>query len=76
MDVAASGPPGPHHLAAGLGAVRTEVLQAAAASLGISVDRLRAEVAAGTPLSDLAALASMAVQVVDDGAKGEVELRL
>ena len=81
MEVSASAGPGPAHLASALGAVRTEVLVAAADSLGISVDRLRAEVAAGTPLSDIAMLAHVSlttrqVQVVDEGPSGSVDLRL
>lgn len=57
------------HLAAAFSQVRTEVLAAAADKLGISVDRLRAEVSAGKPLSDLLAIASTSVErvaVVDE----------
>ena len=83
MDVAATGPPlgaSASHLAASYSTVRTEVMAAAAERLGISVDRLRAEVAAGKPLADLmaiatASLAHHSVAVVDE-AHGSVDLRL
>lgn len=66
------------HLGAVLTTVRTEVLTAAAAALGISPGRLRAELEAGTPLSDLAAVASMSVapSVVEERTDGQVDLRL
>jgi hypothetical protein len=82
MDVAATGPPlgaSASHLAESFSHVRTEVIAAAAEKLGISVDRLRAEVAAGKPLSDLMAIASashQSVAVVDEAHGSRLDLRL
>lgn len=62
MDVPAAGAPATRHLGPALAVVRTEVLSETAAKLGISVDQLRAELQAGTPLAHIAALAGMSVQ--------------
>ena len=63
MDVPAAGAPAPHHLGSALTTVRTEVLSEAAAKLGITVDQLRSELQAGTPLAHIAALAGISLQV-------------
>jgi len=86
MDVSTSGPSAAtptHHLAAQFANVRTEVLDATAEALGISVDRLRAEVAAGKPLADIAALVHASivsrearVQLVEEPPPGTVDVRL
>jgi hypothetical protein len=70
------------HLAKAFSSVRTEVMAAAAEKLGISVDRLRAEVAAGKPLADLMAIASAtvpthgSVALVDEAHGSQVDVRL
>jgi hypothetical protein len=61
MDVSAASSLAAQHLARAVAHVRTEVLSAAADKLGITVDRLRAEIAAGQPLSDLLVVASASV---------------
>jgi len=74
MDVTAPGPASgitAAHLARSLEGVRTAVMQKAAEHLGISVDRLRAEVAAGAPLSDLTALATTSVSSTPPPSDGE-----
>jgi hypothetical protein len=81
MDVSSTGPPlgaSASHLASAFRTVRTEVMAAAAEKLGISVDRLRAEVAAGKPLSDLMAIAtaSHSVAVLDEAHGSQVDLRI
>lgn len=88
MDV--SSPPAlgtsANHLAASYSTVRTSVLEQAATKLGISVDRLRAELDAGKPLAHIAALAgisltvdaqpSQPVVVQQPGSTSQVDLRL
>ena len=91
MDVTSTGPPlsnATSHLAASFSNVRTEVMAAAADKLGISVERLRSEVAAGKPLSDLLAIASAgsgtappqpaqpSVALVDEAHGSQVDVRL
>ena len=87
MDVSAAGPaPGASagHLASSFSQVRTEVIAAAAERLGISVDRLRAELAAGKPLADVMAVAHastsapahQSVALVDEAHGSEVDVRL
>lgn len=49
------------HLAASYSTVRTTVLEQAAGKLGISIDRLRAELEAGKPLAHIAALAGISM---------------
>ena len=52
---------GASHLGAAFSTVRTSVVADAATKLGISIGQLRAELAAGTPLADIAAVAGMSV---------------
>lgn len=61
MDVPAARAPAAHHLGTALVHVRTVVLSETAAKLGISVDQLRSELQAGTPLADIAAVAAVSV---------------
>ena len=88
MDVSAHGPPAgasAGHLASAYSHVRTEVIAAAAEKLGISVDRLRAELAAGKPLADVMAIAHLSsavpaqqqsVAIVDEAHGSQVDVRL
>ena len=64
MDVGAVHPSlgaGASHLATAFSTARTSVLTEAATKLGISIGRLRAELEAGKPLSDIAAIAAVSV---------------
>ncbi len=55
-----------NHLAASCSIIRTSVLADVAGRLGISLDRLRAELDAGKPLAHIAAAAGIALEGVAD----------
>ena len=65
MDVTppTTGGAGTSQLASAYSTVRTSVLVEAATKLGISPDRLRAELDAGKPLAHIAALAGVSLAV-------------
>jgi len=82
MDVSSTGPPTGAHtssLARSLATLPHGVLHEVAKQLGIGVGQLRAEIAAGKPLSDLAAISRIAQSgpaIVDEPHGDVVDIRL